>query len=129
MLKYILLAVSLALTAPAQAHVSSKFAKGPHGGHLIDAGGGKQHWELVASGGELTLYVTDVSDKPLETAGASAQAQVLVGGQTYTVKLVPAGGNVMKGSGPFTASKGMRVIVKTEKVGGESFQARLTPLE
>jgi hypothetical protein len=40
----------------------------------------------------------------------------------------PAGGNRLKASGDFTAVKGMRVIVKTDKVGGQSFQARLAPL-
>ena len=54
---------------------------------------------------------------------------MLIGGKNYTVALAPAGGNILKGSGQFTAAKGMRVIVKTNKVGGESFQARLTPLQ
>jgi hypothetical protein len=31
-------------------------------------------------------------------------------------------------TGDFTAAKGMKVIVKTTNVGGESFQARLAPL-
>jgi len=42
--------------------------------------------------------------------------------------MTPAGANTLNGSGPFTAAKGMKVIGKTNKVGGESFQARLTPM-
>ncbi len=129
MLKYLLLALSLVFSSSAMAHTDSKFTKGPHGGHLVDAGGGKQHWELVAAGGELTLYVTDKDEKPVATAGGAAEAEVLVAGNNHKVALTPVDGNTLKGSGPFTAAKGMRVIVKTNKVGGESFQARMTPLQ
>lgn len=129
MLKYLVVTLSLLFAAPALGHIDGKFLKGPNGGHVIDAGDGKQHWELVASGSDLTLYVTDKADKPVDTVGGAAEAQVLVAGKTFAVALVPAGGNTLKGSGDFNSAKGMRVIVKTTKVGGESFQARLTPLQ
>ncbi len=129
MMKYLLVALSLVLAIPAYAHQDSKFIKGPNGGHIVDAGGGRQHWELVASGGDLILYVTDKDEKPVDTIGGAAEAQVLLAGKTYTVALSPAGGNTLKGNGPFKSAKGMRVIVKTNKVAGESFQARLTPLQ
>ncbi len=129
MLKPIVVALSLALATSAFAHSDSKFIKGPNGGHIVDAGGGKQHWELVASGGELTLHVTDKEEKPVDTVGGTAEAQVLVGGNKFDIALSPAGDNILKGSGGFTAAKGMKVILKTQKVGGESFQARFTPLQ
>lgn len=129
MLKSLLVALSLVFVVPALAHQDSKFNKGPNGGHIVDAGGGKQHWELVATGGDLVLYVTDKDEKPVDTAGGSAEAQVLIAGKKHTVALAPAGGNALKGTGPFKSAKGMRVIVKTVKVAGESFQARLTPLQ
>jgi hypothetical protein len=83
---------------------------------------------MVAAGGDLTLYVTDANEKPVETAGGSAEAQVLVGGKNYKVVLSPTGGHIMKGKGDFAAKKGMRVILKTSNVGGASHQVRLTPL-
>lgn len=129
MLRYLAIALALLLAGPALAHTDSKFTKGPNGGHIVDAGGGKQHWELVAKGGELVLHVTDDAEKPVDTTGGAAEAQVLVGGKTHKVALTPAGGNLMKGTGDFQAAKGMRVIVKTNKVGGQSFQARMTPLQ
>ena len=130
MMKYLVLVLGLTVGfgAPAEAHKASKFVQGPNGGHIVDAGGGKQHWEMTAAGDTLTLYVTDQDEKPVDTAGGSADAQVLVGGKNHKVKLAPAGGNTMKGTGSFKAAKGMRVIVKTDKVGGQSFQVRLTPL-
>ena len=128
MLRTLLLILSLAFAGSAFAHSDSKWTKGPQGGHIVDAGRGKQHWELVANGNELMLYVLDANEKPVSADGGSAKGQVLLGGKTYNVDFKPAGGNTLKATGEFTAAKGMRVIVKTDKVGGQSFQARLAPL-
>lgn len=128
MLRAFLLILSLAFASTAFAHSDSKWTKGPQGGHIVDAGGGKQHWELVAKGNELVLYVLDASEKPVNVDGGSAKGQVLIGGKTHNVDFKPAGANTLKATGDFTAAKGMRVIVKTDNVGGQSFQARLAPL-
>lgn len=128
MTRALILTLSLLFAGPLLAHSDSKFTKGPQGGHIVDAGGGKQHWELVASGKELTLYISDSEEKPVDTAGGKATGQVMVSGKTHSVEFAPSGGNTMKATGDFTAAKGMKVIVKTEKVAGESLQARLTPL-
>ncbi len=129
MIRTLIAAMLLAIAGPVLAHSDSKFIQGPNGGHIIDAGGGAQHWELVAAGNELTLFVTDSAEKPVDTAGGKADATVLVGGKTYKVSFSPAGENTMTASGEFEAKKGMKVIVKTDGVGGKSFQARLTPLK
>jgi hypothetical protein len=128
MLRALTLILSLAFAGSAFAHSDSKWTKGPQGGHIVDAGGGKQHWELVAKGNELVLYVSDADENPINAASGSAEGQVLLGGKTYIVDFKPAGGNMLKATGDFRAAKGMRVIVKTRKVGGQSFQARLAPL-
>ena len=128
MLRALAFILTLALAGSAFAHSDSKWTKGPQGGHIVDAGGGKQHWELVAKGNELVLYVLDANEKPVNVDGSSAKGQVLLAGKTYNVDFKPAGDNTLKASGDFTAAKGMRVIVKTDKVGGKSFQARLAPL-
>ena len=128
MLRVCAVVLSLALAGFAWAHSDSKWTKGPQGGHIVDAGGGKQHWELVAKGNELTLYVSDADEKPVNAEGSNATGQVLIKGKTHNVAFKPAGGNTLKATGEFTATKGMRIIVKTEKVGGQSFQARLAPL-
>jgi hypothetical protein len=128
MLRVLTVILSLAVAGSALAHSDSKWTKGPQGGHLVDAGKGKQHWELVAKGNELTLYVLDADEKPIKVDGGSAKGEVLIGGKTYKVDFKPAGANTLKATGDFTAAKGMKVVVKTDKVGGQSFQARLAPL-
>ena len=128
MVRALIVILSLALTGSAFAHSDSKWTKGQQGGHIIDAGGGKQHWELVAKDNELTLYVLDANEKPVNVDSGSAKAQVLIAGKTYNVEFKPAGNNTLKATGDFTAAKGMKVIVTTNKIGGQSFQARLAPL-
>ena len=128
MLRALAVILGLGLAASALAHEDSKWTKGPQGGHIVDAGGGKQHWELVAKGNELTLYVLDAKEQPVNVDGGSAKGQVLLKGRTINVDFKPAGGNALKATGDFAATKGMKVIVKTDKVGGQSFQARLAPL-
>jgi hypothetical protein len=76
----------------------------PKGGHIVDAGGGKQHWEVVAKGNELVLYVLDPNEKPVNVDGSGAKGQVLLAGKTYNVDFKPAGGNTLKASGDFTAA-------------------------
>lgn len=127
MLRILVLIASLAFAGPLLAHSDHKWVGGPHGGHIVDAGGGKQHWELVADGQELTLYVTDQDEQPVATDGGSAKGRVLLGGKTHEVEFAPAGDNTLKAAGDFTAAKGMKVIVSTDNVGGQSFQARLAP--
>jgi hypothetical protein len=128
MLRIFVVILSLVCSASAFAHSDSKWTKGPQGGHIVDAGGGKQHWELVAQGNELTLYVLDADEKPINVDGGSAKAQVLIGKKTHNVEFKPAGSNMLKATGDFAAAKGMKVIVTTTKIGGQSFQARLAPL-
>src|SRR5215831_16085727 len=115
MLRALTLILSLALLGAAFAHSDSKWTKGPQGGHLVDAGGGKQHWELVASGNELTLYVLDANEKTMADASACrVKGLLLPGGKTNKLEFNPAGGNVWKASGEFSAEKGMKVLITTD---------------
>ena len=129
MKRLIVMMLAMSFAGSAFAHSDSKFTEGPNGGHIVDAGGGKQHWELVANGKQLTLYVSDGDEQPVSTQGGKATGQVLVGGKTVNVNFAPSGSNTLKAEGDFAAAKGMKVIVKTTNVGGQSMQARLTPLQ
>ncbi|MBR0682905.1 hypothetical protein GXW74_20605 [Roseomonas eburnea] len=110
-----------ALTHGARAHTT----RGPNGGQLIDLAGG--HGELVAEGNELRLFLSDNADRPRSVEGATGQAVVLAGGRQATVTLAPAGANVMRGQGDFTAATGMRVVVTVTLPGQRPAQGRFTP--
>ncbi len=102
-------------------------AKETNGGQIIDTADG--HWELVAKGGELTVYVTDTAVNPVATKAAKGTATVLVGGKTIKIDLTPAEPNLLKGKGDFVAAKGMKVVVSLENVGSKPEQVRFTPLD
>ena len=119
-------AMVLALTTAAVlAH--DKPVKGPHGGQMIDVN--TYHWELIAAGGELTLYVSDQAEKPVATKSAKATANVLSAGKSLTVELAAAEPNLLKGKGDFVADKGLKVIVSVSGIGEKPAQIRFTPLD
>jgi hypothetical protein len=103
----------------------ASITRGPNGGQRIDLAGG--HAELVADGNELRLYLSDNSYRPRSAEGASGQAVVLAGGRQTTVTLTPAGADMLRGQGEFTAAAGMRVVVTLTMPGQRPAQGRFTP--
>lgn len=125
------LCASLLGAAQVGAH-SAKHAepvKSLHGGQSLAAG--PYHLELVAKDGELLLYVTDHSDKPIPTDGAKAKATIQQGfeNETTQVELVPAGENTLKGTGTFTLAPETGIIVFLKLPQRDAHAARFTPLK
>lgn len=117
----VLIALGGALsTLPASA------GKGPNGGQLIDAAD-KYHLELVVSGQELKLFVSDLKDKPVNAQGASAKATVLSGGGKAVVELKPTGPSVLSGQGSFGRSRTMKVDVSLSLPGEPPVVGKFTP--
>lgn len=119
----VLAALSLA-PASVRAHEPRR---GPNGGQKVDIG--QNHAELVAQGNTLRLFLFDGADRPVPAAGATAQAVVLAGGRQATIPLAAAGGNLLQGSGDFTAARGMRAVVTLTLPGQRPAQARFTPMD
>jgi len=100
---------------------------GPNGGQVKDAG--KHHVELVVKENALSVYVTGAKDAKVSTQGASGSATVLSGKSTTSVKLEPAGENVLAGAGKFESAPGMKVVLSLTLAGQNPVQARFTPLD
>ena len=125
-----LLAATLLLPSlPAIAHTDDVLdaQKAPNGGQMRMAGA--YHFELVVKPGQLTVYVTDHGGKKIPTQGASGTATVLAGKGRTSIKLSPAGDNLLKGSGQFSATPDMKVVVSITQPGKTAEQARFTPLQ
>lgn len=118
--------VSISLLVIALITPAAMADKGPNGGQLIDAAE-KYHLELVVSGQELKLFVSDLKDNPISTQGASAKATVLSAGGKAVVDLKPAGPNVLGGSGAFGRSKSMKVDVSLSLPGMAPIVGKFTP--
>ena len=130
------LAVSaLALSINAQ-------AADDHKGHAHDAKGAEhahevkpQHggvvsvvkdvnYELVATKGELALYVSD-HGKLVDLAGATAKLTLLSGTQKQDVALAPAG-NALRAKGDFKLAAGTKVLASVKTASGAGSTARFT---
>ncbi|MFO0700513.1 MAG: hypothetical protein U0236_14925 [Nitrospira sp.] len=125
------LCITLLGASQVSAHSAKHAApvKAIHGGQSLAAG--PYHLELVAKDGDLLLYVTDHSDKPIPTEGAKAKATIQQGFENATtqVELIPTGENQLKGTGTFTLSPETGIIVFLKLPGRDAHAARFTPLK
>ena len=110
-----------------EAYFDSK--ESAHGGQTRMAG--PYHLELVAKDNEIVLYVMDHADRALSTAGGGGKATVQVAKvkDKTSVKLEPAGDNMLKGTGGIGVSPETVVTVFVDLPGQEVTAARFTPFK
>lgn len=118
-LALILVATLAASPLPALAHAPPV---GPHGGMQVHAG--PLHQELVIADGRLTLYLNTMQDKPVDTAGATGTATLLLDGAPVQVALAPAGPNSLSGQLDRAVSAGTRIATIVTLAGKGPLQAR-----
>lgn len=97
------------LAATAHAHGPGAKLKGAHGGEIADVDGG--HLEFVPTPGELRIYVTDLKDAVLASAGMTGRAIVQSGDRQMVLPLTPKEPNLLVAPLPSALSKGARVAV------------------
>ena len=126
LLKKLGFVAALLLSANALAHTDEYLdtQASPHGGQVRMTA--THHLELVIEGKEIRLYVMNHGNESMPSAGMDAIATVLSGGAKVEVKLTPEEPNLLKGSGEFTASDDMKVVVSIPSTGQ---QARYTPFQ
>jgi hypothetical protein len=127
----VLISIALAVSLPAGAHTDAYFdsTNAPHGGQMRMAG--PYHLELVTNEKEVVLYVTDHSDNKVSTEGGVGKATIQIGKAKpkASIKLVPAGDNMLKGAGDFSVTPETVVIVFLKLPEYEAHSARFTPLK
>ncbi len=123
MIKQFLFAAFLA-AAPAAAFAHGPLPPAQHGGTVVEAS--DEHvLELVLTGNQMTVYVTDGSKPVPATQLGGGKATVLIGGKSQTVILTNAGANSLAGKlDPAVSGKVTSVLTLT--VEGKSSQARFT---
>jgi hypothetical protein len=107
-----------------QAHgpKGSKLA-GVNGGEIADVDGG--HLELVIGAADMKVYVTDLQDKPLASAGMAGRVIILDGTKQSVVPLVALEPNILTAPLPAPLSKDAKVAVSaTLTKDGKPVQAR-----
>lgn len=109
------------LTAPgALAHEPRP---GPNGGLMVDAG--TYHAELFADGTEnVTLFLFDINDQPIESGGFKANAILIVDGKPARFSLQPAEGQKLVGVAPGPVEPGVKGAVQISLPDGGTVQAK-----
>jgi hypothetical protein len=127
----VVIAATLAVSLPAAAHTEEYFdsVAAPHGGQMRMAG--PYHLELVTKEKEIMLYVADHGDNKISTEGGVGKASIQVGkGKAKSsIKLEPAGDNMLKGSGDYTVTPETTIIAFVKLRDQEAQSARFTPLK
>lgn len=120
----IVAAVLIAFSAPAVAHgPTGAKVSGANGGDIVDVEGG--HIELVLKPAELVLYVTDLNDAPLATAGLAGRVVIQDGEQQATVPLAPRAPNLLVAPLAKPVSKDAKIAVSAALAkDGKPVQAR-----
>lgn len=127
----VFITVTLAVSLPAAAHTEEYFDSiaAPHGGQMRMAG--PYHLELVTKDKEILLYVADHSDKKIGTEGGVGKASIQLGKgkPKSSIKLEPAGDNMLKGTGDFTVTPETTIVTFIKLPDQEAQSARFTPLK
>lgn len=121
-MKKFALTLLFALMLPASA-LAHEPRPGPNGGLMVDAG--NYHTELLVDGTEtVTLFLFDVADKPVDSAGFKANAILVVNAKPTRFPLEPAGGQKMVGKAPGVVSTGVKGAIQLTAPDGSMVQAK-----
>jgi hypothetical protein len=96
---------------------------GPNGGLMVDAG--PYHAELLADGSDtVTLFLFDIADQPIESAGFKASAILVVNSKPVRFAFEPAGGQKLTGKAPGPVEAGVKGAVQLTAPDGSTAQAK-----
>ena len=114
-------AIAIGGVTSAMAHEA---AKGVNGGWRVDAGA--YHTEVVADGtATVTVYLSDVNDKPLPAAGFKGNAILVIDGKTQKFALEPADGSKLVGTAPSPVKSGVKGAIQITAPDGTTAQGKL----
>jgi hypothetical protein len=112
-------------TADLDAHTQGPSAA--HGGDVRLAG---PYWlELVVANGSLTVFVTDRSGHPIDTAGGAGTATAHTDGKGARVELRSAGGHRLAGKARLKVKRSTVVFVTVHLRGEKPHRAVFRPSE
>ena len=112
------------LTAVAQKHDHG--GAGPNGGKMEFVAAADIELELVVKGQTLQVYLYDDKETAMPVQGSEMTATVQNQGKRETIKLQPAGPNLMQGEASTSLGTGMRAIIAVKLPGKPVAQARFS---
>ena len=118
-LKVVLAAAALLVAGPVSAH---EVNSGQHGGPVVEAG--SHHVELVVKESTVDVFVTDASDKPVETGGFKGIAILTVAGKPQRIVLETKEGGRLSGTSPVALLSQAKGVVQLTAPNGKTSQGR-----
>lgn len=114
------IALSMLFGTATMAHEA---AKGHNGGLRVDAGA--YHTELLTDGTtQVTVFLSDVNDKPISAVGFKANAIFVVDGKPQRFALEPADGSKLIGIAPAPVKAGVKGAIQLTAPDGTTAQAK-----
>ena len=104
--------------APVLAHE----AKGPNGGRIVDAG--SYHVELVVKAGQVDVFLTDGSDKPVTATGFKGTAILMAGGKAQRIPLEVSDKAKLAGKSPVSLPADVKGVVQLTTPDGKTVQGQ-----
>ena len=118
--KNVFLAVAL-VAAPSFASAHDQ-AKGVNGGQVVDDAG--HHVEFTSKGGEIALFLTDESDKPISAAKATGRIIIQEGAKQSAADLTVMESNMLMAKLAAPLSAGAKLAVTIKLADGHDVKAR-----
>jgi hypothetical protein len=116
------IALSVILTS-GSAVIAHEAAKGQNGGLRVDAG--KFHTELLVDGTTtVTVFLSDVTDKPIAAKDFKANAIFVLDGKSQRFALTPSDGSKLVGIAPAPVKPGVKGAIQLTAPDGESAQGK-----
>ena len=119
--KHLIVALSLVAAVPSLAFAHD-VAKGVNGGQVVEDKG--HHVEFTTKGNEVVLYLTDESDQPIASKGASGRVTIQTAGKQATAALVPSEPNVLTVKLDVPPAPGTKIVILAKLSDGHDIQAR-----
>jgi len=114
-----LLIASVLVSATAFAHGPDK---GANGGPQVDAG--DYHVEMVAKQMQLSVYLSDDKDKPVDIVGYKATGIFVINGKSQRVELKPESANKLIGNASVPLPASFKGVVLITLPTGKTVQAK-----
>ena len=122
--KFLAVVAAYAIATGASIVSAHEAAKGANGGWRVDAG--KYHTEVVTDGTPtVVIYLSDVENKSLPTAGFKGSAILVIDGKTQKFDLVAADSSKLVGTATTPVKSGVKGVIQITAPDGSTAQGKL----
>ncbi len=111
-----------ALALSATAALAHDMATGPHGGQVVEDAG--HHVEFTTQDTQVVLFLTEASDAPLATKGATGRVIVQDGATQSMAELTPVEPNRLAAQLAIPVKPGTKLVVSIKLPDGHDVKAR-----